>query len=177
MHTMYLDTPEQVRALGHPLRLQILDILGTGTMTNQQIAEQLSQPPAKTHFHVTELRKAGLVELTAETPKGGVIEKYYRATARHYQLGPALHHRSDQDTLLDAAINAARTSYERSRQDTDREPALQIVQATATLTPSQAARIRTHLDAIAAELDAAHDAHSVNAVQLSITCIFHEQPT
>lgn len=84
-----LNSPEQLQALSHPTRHRILNWLVDHTATNQQIATFLNEPPARIHFHVRELKAAGLIVMVDERPKGGVLEKYYRAAARAYRLGPA----------------------------------------------------------------------------------------
>lgn len=86
-----LETPEHLAALGHPLRVAVLRLLLDDTpRTNSQLAEALGESRARLHFHVQALWKEGLINLVEERPKGGVIEKYYGAAARSYQLSSTL---------------------------------------------------------------------------------------
>src|SRR3954469_8913369 len=81
-----IDRPEQLKALGHPLRLKVLQVLGEsdGPLTNRELAARLSVDPGHLHFHVRMLHRAGLIEL-ART--GGGREKPYRPVAKHLKVG------------------------------------------------------------------------------------------
>jgi DNA-binding transcriptional ArsR family regulator len=65
---LLIETPEQLRALAHPLRQRILQLLTDAPSTNQQLALALGVSPPRLHFHVRELLAAGLIELVAERP-------------------------------------------------------------------------------------------------------------
>jgi DNA-binding transcriptional ArsR family regulator len=80
-----LDRPEQLKALGHPLRLRVLEILGADE--GEQLANKLGVDPGHLHFHVRMLLRAGLIEL-AEGTHGR--EKPYRAVARTLRVAPEL---------------------------------------------------------------------------------------
>lgn len=85
-----LDRPEQLKALGHPLRVRALEMLGgdgDGELTNRQLAQRLGVDPGHLHFHVRMLLKAGLIELV-EGSQGR--EKPYRAVARTFRVAPEL---------------------------------------------------------------------------------------
>ena len=60
-----IDRPEQLKALGHPLRLKVLQVLGESDepLTNRELAARLSVDPGHLHFHVRMLHRAGLIEL------------------------------------------------------------------------------------------------------------------
>jgi DNA-binding transcriptional ArsR family regulator len=89
LDTLTIDRPEQLKALGHPLRLRVLEELGTHTesLTNRELAQRLGVDPGHLHFHVRMLLNAGLIEL-AERDRGR--EKPYRAVARHVRVAPEL---------------------------------------------------------------------------------------
>ena len=90
LDVLTLDKPEQLKALGHPLRLRVLETLGatdTEHMTNRELAGRLGVDPGHLHFHVRMLLRAGLIEL-AEAGQGR--EKPYRAVARTVRVAPAL---------------------------------------------------------------------------------------
>ena len=65
--TLKLDRPEQLKALGHPLRLKVLQVLGSTDepLTNRELAARLEVDPGHLHFHVRMLHRAGLIELAA----------------------------------------------------------------------------------------------------------------
>jgi DNA-binding transcriptional ArsR family regulator len=87
---LVLDRPEQLKALGHPLRVRALEMLGgdvDGELTNRELAQRLGVDPGHLHFHVRMLLKAGLIELV-ESARGR--EKPYRAVARTFRVSPEL---------------------------------------------------------------------------------------
>ena len=87
---LVLDKPEQLKALGHPLRVRALEMLGDdtdGELTNRELAQRLGVDPGHLHFHVRMLLKAGLIELVQH---GKGREKPYRAVARTFRVSPEL---------------------------------------------------------------------------------------
>ena len=87
---LFVDRPEQLKALGHPLRLRVLEMLGGQSeepLTNRELSERLGVDPGHLHFHVRMLLRAGLIELV----EGGQgREKPYRAVARTVRIPPEL---------------------------------------------------------------------------------------
>lgn len=83
-----IERPEQLKALGHPLRLKVLQVLGGSDrpLTNRDLAERLSVDPGHLHFHVRMLHRAGLIELAP----GSGREKPYRPVARRMRVGPEI---------------------------------------------------------------------------------------
>jgi DNA-binding transcriptional ArsR family regulator len=85
-----IERAEQLKALGHPLRLRVLEMLGGESgepLTNRELAQRLDVDPGHLHFHVKMLLRAGLIE-RAEGGKGR--EKPYRAVASTVRVGPEL---------------------------------------------------------------------------------------
>jgi DNA-binding transcriptional ArsR family regulator len=80
-----ISKPEQLKALGHPLRLKVLQTLGDANepLTNRELAARLSVDPGHLHFHVRMLHRAGLIELAAAAGR----EKPYRPVAKHFKVG------------------------------------------------------------------------------------------
>jgi len=54
-------TPEEMRALGHPLRWRILRLTLDTPLTNKQIAERLGRDPGTVLHHVRELVRTGFL--------------------------------------------------------------------------------------------------------------------
>jgi DNA-binding transcriptional ArsR family regulator len=83
-----IQLPEQLKALGHPLRLKVLQVLGASDepLTNRELAAHLAVDPGHLHFHVRMLHRAGLIELA---PAAG-REKPYRPVAKHFKVGPEI---------------------------------------------------------------------------------------
>ncbi|HET7485793.1 MAG TPA: helix-turn-helix domain-containing protein [Solirubrobacterales bacterium] len=69
------------RANTHPLRISILEALaldGGRTLSPSDLSYELRMPLSNVNYHVTELCRTGLVELTAERPVRGATEHFYR---------------------------------------------------------------------------------------------------
>src|SRR5205823_2821054 len=85
-----IDRPEQLKALGHPLRLRVLEMLGQSeeaSLTNRELAQRLGVDPGHLHFHVRMLLRAGLID---RADGGQGREKPYRAVARTVRVAPEL---------------------------------------------------------------------------------------
>jgi DNA-binding transcriptional ArsR family regulator len=69
------------RATAHPLRVSILEILGLDggrVLSPSDLSRELQIPLSNTNYHVTELAKAGLIELVRERQVRGATEHFYR---------------------------------------------------------------------------------------------------
>lgn len=152
-----LQTPKHVSALAHPLRMQALTLLADTPRTNQQLAEALGESPARLHFHVRELARAGLIRLVEQRPKGGVIEKYYLAAARGYRLAPALVSgtTAEQDVALSAWDTARQDLVEAIDAYGGPPPWLRVIHHQEWLSAEAVLRVLEHLDAIDAEFRSA----------------------
>ncbi len=76
-----LDWEHLARATAHPLRISILEILGLDggrTLSPSDLSQELQIPLSNTNYHVTELAKAGLIELTGQRQVRGATEHFYR---------------------------------------------------------------------------------------------------
>ncbi len=72
------------RATAHPLRVSILEILGLDggrTLSPSDLSHELQIPLSNTNYHVTELAKAGLIELARQRQVRGATEHFYRLPA------------------------------------------------------------------------------------------------
>ncbi len=85
-----IENIEQLRAIADMLRVRIIDLLLKQPMTVTQIGDELGEAPAKIHYHVRELEKAGLVRLVETREKGGILEKYYQPIAREFSVEKSL---------------------------------------------------------------------------------------
>ncbi len=174
-----LQTPEQIRALAHPLRQRILNLLVDAPYTNKQLATALNVSPPRLHFHVRELQSAGLIEMVEERPKGGVVEKYYRAVARVVLLNPNLRQVVSDEELLETTLDAVRQEYIRAHtyfngQLLNTLFAHELVR----LSPERLASIQEHLRAVG---DAIYQAltdpdRETYADFVSITYLLHTLP-
>jgi len=79
-----METIEQLRAFSHPIRYQMLNLLGLKSMTGAQLARTLKMPRQRLHYHLKLLRKAGLIVQVDGPADQGVVEKYYRSIAENF---------------------------------------------------------------------------------------------
>ncbi len=73
-----------IKAIGHPLRWQMLEALNEGEASPAQLARRFGEPVNLVAYHMGILAKAGGVELVRTRPRRGSTEHYYRATMRPY---------------------------------------------------------------------------------------------
>jgi len=77
--TIELTDPRALRAVAHPVRLQLVGLLRReGPLTATQAGELIGESPASCSFHLRQLAKWGLVE---EAGGGRGRERPWRATA------------------------------------------------------------------------------------------------
>ncbi|RDE12712.1 MAG: hypothetical protein C4K47_07290 [Candidatus Thorarchaeota archaeon] len=84
-----ITDPSIFKVLLDPVRADIVfKFLVNGAMTVKQLADVLGKNPGTILHHIDALKKAGLVvqERTQLTPTG-IVQRYYRATAREYRMG------------------------------------------------------------------------------------------
>lgn len=77
----HLSSFEQLKVLGHPLRLAILRRLMSQPATLSQLGLHFRQSPAHIRHHLKVLELARLVALTTAPPLQNHLEKYYQAVA------------------------------------------------------------------------------------------------
>lgn len=77
----------EMKAVAHPLRYQMLEVLGAGVSGQSRtpwspagIARHLDERVNLVAWHMHELRDAGMVELVKTVPKRGSTEHFYRVT-------------------------------------------------------------------------------------------------
>ena len=110
LDVLQVDRPEQLKALGHPLRLKVLHVLNESErpLTNRELAASLAVDPGHLHFHVRMLHRAGLIELV-ET---GGREKPYRPVAKHYKVEPAIRAQGLASELQAAQLRELQRGFE-----------------------------------------------------------------
>ncbi len=72
------------KALSHPVRAHILQILNDRVASPNEIAEEMKEPLGNVSYHVRALLNLGCVELVDTQPRRGAIEHYYKAVARPF---------------------------------------------------------------------------------------------
>ncbi|MGD9735652.1 MAG: ArsR/SmtB family transcription factor [Solirubrobacterales bacterium] len=76
--------PHLVRALAHPLRVQILEVLNERQASPNELMEILGYPLGNVAYHTRVLEKCGCIELISTERRRGAIEHFFRAKPRSY---------------------------------------------------------------------------------------------
>lgn len=77
----------RVAAVLSPIRRRLLENLGEPDSASG-LARRLGIPRQKINYHLRELERAGLVELTEERQRRGCVERCVRVTARAFVISP-----------------------------------------------------------------------------------------
>jgi predicted ArsR family transcriptional regulator len=79
-----VDWEHLARSTAHPLRVSILEVLGMDggrILSPSELSQELQIPLSNTNYHVTELAKAGLIDLVNQRPVRGATEHFYSLPA------------------------------------------------------------------------------------------------
>lgn len=76
------DGGSTLKALSHPLRVQILGALEHEVKSPNELAKLLGAPLGNIAYHVRRLEGLGLVKLVEQTPRRGAVEHYYKLVDR-----------------------------------------------------------------------------------------------
>jgi DNA-binding transcriptional ArsR family regulator len=80
MGTTDLFDGSLLKALGHPLRLRVLEAISErGEASPVALAREFDQPLATVSHHIRLLRHLGYLELVRTVPRRGAVEHFYRA--------------------------------------------------------------------------------------------------
>ena len=104
-----LTDPRTMRALAHPTRLTLLELLRhSGPLTATEAGERIGESPASCSFHLRQLAKYGFVEEAAHD--GGGRRRPWRAT----HVGMSLTDVHDDAETAQAAIGLERVLRDRN---------------------------------------------------------------
>ena len=104
---MLVSSAEQLKTISDPLRMGILESVGSEALTVKQIAARLGQPVTKLYYHVSALEEAGFIVVVDTRIKSGIVEKYYRIAADTIQVDRRLLSQSDgRDAALQTVFSA-----------------------------------------------------------------------
>lgn len=73
-----------VKALAHPLRVEILTILNERMASPNELSKELDEGLSQVSYHVKVLKDFDCIEMVKTEPRRGAVEHYYRATARAF---------------------------------------------------------------------------------------------
>lgn len=81
---MALNTAAQVRAIGHPLRTTILQLLHERAATVTELAAAVERPKSTVAHHVDVLTRNGLLQVVRTRKVRAIEERFYGRTARMF---------------------------------------------------------------------------------------------
>jgi DNA-binding transcriptional ArsR family regulator len=108
-----IGDPRLVKALAHPLRVQILSTLEDRIASPSDLAAELDAPLGNVSYHVRTLADLGLVKLVKRRTRRGAVEHYYQARGRAqvsnraWAQVPGVVKRSMVAVALEQAVDAA----------------------------------------------------------------------
>ncbi|KZM72177.1 ArsR/SmtB family transcription factor [Nocardia terpenica] len=163
-------TDPVLRALAHPLRLRMLNLMWPGPMSAAELARELDISHALSSQHLRRLAAAGLVELAEERARRGGRERRYR-TIR----GTPLSDQHEGTALLAEAM--ARTLADRATRRTPDADGV-TVDAELWVDPHTWNTARLRLAELAADLHtAARPPHTTGTIPIAVTMLaFPVQP-
>jgi DNA-binding transcriptional ArsR family regulator len=82
-----LTRPDQVKALGHPLRNTILSLLHERAATVTELATAVGRPKSTVAHHVKVLTDTGLLRVVRTRRVRAIDERFYGRTARMFYVG------------------------------------------------------------------------------------------
>ena len=138
-----VSTPEQFKALGHPMRHRLLFALGQGEATISQLAAALSTNKGNIAHHLRVLTDAGLVRQSGTRSVRGGTEQYYRRASSGLTY--------NDPTTTEIAFRALAAEIAAA------EPDPFLVLRTIRLTPAHAAQLLATLRTIANQAEDAAD--------------------
>lgn len=90
MSTHVVKTLEHAKLLTDPFKLKLLEYFSGKPVTTKQVADDMGEKAPKLYRHVDAMVEAGFLQLVAEKPKRGTVERYYRAVASRFEIDPEL---------------------------------------------------------------------------------------
>ncbi len=95
---------EQIKALSSPYRISIIEAFNGEAATAKHISSKIGEPHSKVNYHIKLLAKVGLLELVKESPKYGVIEKYYQPIAKSFVIDSKITNIGDEVDKFKSAV-------------------------------------------------------------------------
>jgi DNA-binding transcriptional ArsR family regulator len=96
------DTPAQLKALGHPLRSLLVDLVLERAMTVTELAELVGKPRGTVAHHVDVLVAAGMLQVVRTRRVRALEERYYGRTGRTIMFPDPVGRADDLPFVADA---------------------------------------------------------------------------
>lgn len=116
--TITLSTIEEIKTYSDPYRLRIITFLRNSKeeATVKEIADYLGEVPAKIHYHIKKLERAGIIELVRTKEIKGIIAKYYYLTATNYLIEGEEIRNQTKKVYKSQVLNIVNEYYEKSKE-------------------------------------------------------------
>src|SRR5919202_976689 len=83
-------TPEELRAIADPMRLELLALLRERPRTVKELASALDVPQTRLYYHVNQLEQHGFITVAETRLVSGIVEKRYGASAPRLSIDRSL---------------------------------------------------------------------------------------
>ncbi len=114
-----LTGPDQVKAVGHPLRTTILQLLHERAATVTELADAVGRPKSTVAHHVEVLTRNGLTRVVRTRRVRAVEERFYGRTARLFHVAaeatPAGAGGAGDFNDLEVAARESATAFDQGR--------------------------------------------------------------
>ncbi len=114
---LVLSDLEQIKAISHPYRIEIVEAFEDLPATAKQIADRLGEPHAKVNYHIKTLLKVGILELVEEKIKLGIVEKYYLPSAKMFVIDKSILNSSENGNVIESINQALISIFENISKD------------------------------------------------------------
>jgi len=111
-----VSSPRELRAMAHPLRATILDLLLERAATVGELAAAVGRPPGTVAHHVGVLADAGMLKVVRTRRVRAIDERFYGRTARIFYVGVI---RPEQARMLTNNLSVAAAESEPAHQADD----------------------------------------------------------
>jgi DNA-binding transcriptional ArsR family regulator len=115
-------SPQLGKAVSHPTRLRLLNLVNAGVQTPTELAARLGEPLENVAYHVKVLRRLGCLELIRTERRKGATTHFYKALVDPFEATGSV--RTDEKgrraltaTLLQEAFALAYDSTQQGRFD------------------------------------------------------------
>lgn len=92
---LILNKPNDIKLVFSEKYSRILNLIYQKEMSISDMARSLNKNPGSIYYHIKILEKHGLVFLTREEIKGGIVKKFYRTSAKRIVLDTQFYNASD----------------------------------------------------------------------------------
>ena len=173
------DDIRAVRALAHPLRLELLDLLRfEAPATATLLARRVGESSGATSYHLRQLARYGFVEEDARNPKGR--ERWWRHRERRLALPRGEQGSATGSALLAAMLRREAAALDRYLAQSERAPewddAAFFASRVCRLTPERLEELNRSTTALIDRLAAAGDDAPANTRQVRVIALGFPQP-